>query len=356
MLCVGYLWGQKTGSQDWPDLARYRAENEALAPPAPDVKRVVFFGDSITDAWGRSEATGVFFPGKPYVNRGISGQTTPQMLVRFQQDVVHLHPAAVVILAGTNDIAGNTGPSTQQMIEDNYASMADIAKQNGIKVVFASITPAFAYPWKPGIQPVPRIRELNKWLQDFCAKNGCVYLDYYSSMADPKGAMLPGIIFRRRTPDSSGIRRDGAAGRACDCPGIGPLSFGRGLGENKFFEGILVDREVRFPRGKFVEAKNVREEIGGLRAGERARGGCRHQFLDHVVEIECGLALVLGEEVISAEGRIRTHTIQRVAMARCALRLIGSLASMGLIGGVNAIARGGIRLGMKGLTAGCGEC
>ena len=100
-----------------------------------------------------------FFPGKPYVNRGISGQTTPQMLVRFQQDVVHLHPAAVVILAGTNDIAGNTGPSTQQMIEDNYTSMADIAKQNGIKVVLASITPAYAYPWKPGIHPVERIRD-----------------------------------------------------------------------------------------------------------------------------------------------------------------------------------------------------
>ena len=193
LLCVGYLWAQKTGSQDWPDLARYRAENEALPPAAPDVQREVFFGDSITDAWGRSETTGVFFPGKGYVNRGISGQTTPQMLVRFQQDVVHLQPAAVVILAGTNDIAGNTGPSTQQMIEDNYTSMAEIAKQNGIKVVFASITPAFAYPWKPGIQPVERIRELNKWLQDFCSRNGCVYLDYYSSMADANGAMLPGL-------------------------------------------------------------------------------------------------------------------------------------------------------------------
>jgi lysophospholipase L1-like esterase len=193
LLCVGYLWGQQTGSQDWPDLARYRAENEALPPPAPDVQRVVFFGDSITDAWGRKPTTGVFFPGKPYVNRGISGQTTPQMLVRFQQDVVHLKPAAVVILAGTNDIAGNTGPTTQQMIEDNYTSLAEIAKQNGIKVVFASITPAFAYPWRPEIQPVERIRELNKWLQDFCSRNGYVYLDYYNSMADAHGAMLPGL-------------------------------------------------------------------------------------------------------------------------------------------------------------------
>ncbi len=193
LLCVAYLWAQQAGPQDWPNLARYRAENEALPPPAPDVQRVVFFGDSITDGWGRSQKTGVFFPGKPYVNRGIGGQTTPQMLMRFQQDVVHLHPAAVVILAGTNDIAGNTGPTTQQMIEDNYTSMAEIAKQNGIKVIFASITPAFAYPWKPGIQPVERIRELNQWLQDFCAREGCVYLDYYSAMADAKGAMLPGL-------------------------------------------------------------------------------------------------------------------------------------------------------------------
>ena len=356
LLCVGYLWGQKTGSQDRPDLARYRAENEALAPPAADTQRVVFFGDSITDAWGRTAATGVFFPGKPYVNRGISGQTTPQMLVRFQQDVVHLHPSAVVILAGTNDVAGNTGTSTQQMIEDNYASMAAIAKQNGIKVVFASITPAFAYPWKPGIEPVGRIRELNKWLQDFCAKNGCVYLDYYSSDGGREGRYASGSIFRRRTPDSTRVRRDGAVGRTCDCPGIGPLRLRRGLGENEFLEGILVDREVRFPSGKFVEAENVSEEIGGLRAGERARGGCRHQFLDHVVEIERGLALVFGEEFIPAERRIWTHAIQRIAMARCALRLIGSLASMRLIGGIQTIAGGGIRLGVKGLSGECAEC
>ena len=177
---------------DWPDLARYRAENEALPPVTGSEKRVVFLGDSITDGWGRSPTT-VFFQGKPYVNRGISGQTTPQMLVRFQQDVVHLHPAVVVILAGTNDVAGNTGPATEQMIEDNFTSMAEIAKQNGIKVVLASITPAYEYPWKPEVKPVERIRALNKWLQDFCSRNGFVYLDYYSSMADAKGAMLPGL-------------------------------------------------------------------------------------------------------------------------------------------------------------------
>ncbi|MDQ2833983.1 MAG: SGNH/GDSL hydrolase family protein [Acidobacteriota bacterium] len=177
---------------DWPALERYRSDNANLPAPQPGEQRVVFFGDSITDGWGRSSGSGPFFPGKPYVNRGISGQTTPQMLVRFEQDVVHLHPAAVVILAGTNDIAGNTGPSTPQMIEDNFTAMASIAKQSGIKVVLASITPAFAYPWKPSVDPVEEIRELNRWLRDFCASNGYTYLDYYSSMTDDRGAMLQG--------------------------------------------------------------------------------------------------------------------------------------------------------------------
>ncbi len=189
---------------DWPDLARYREENLALPPAGKGEQRVVFLGDSITDGWGRTPGTGDFFPGKPYVNRGISGQTTPQMLLRFQQDVVRLHPAAVVILAGTNDIAGNTGPSTEQMIEDNFTSMADIAKQSGIKVVLASITPAYAYPWRPGIQPVDEIRAINKWLSDFCSSNGYVYLDYYSSMTDAKGAMLPGFSFDGVHPTAKG--------------------------------------------------------------------------------------------------------------------------------------------------------
>jgi lysophospholipase L1-like esterase len=209
LLCVGYAWAQNTreaqGQQaDWPNLARYRAENKALAPVTSGERRVVFYGDSITDAWGRHENSGAFFPGKPYVNRGISGQTTPQMLVRFQQDVVHLHPAAVVILAGTNDIAGNTGPTTDAMIEDNFTSMAEIAQQNDIKVVMASILPAYAYPWKPEIQPVERIRTVNKWLQSYCASKGCVYLDYYSAMADEKGAMLPGMAIDGVHPTAKG--------------------------------------------------------------------------------------------------------------------------------------------------------
>jgi lysophospholipase L1-like esterase len=189
---------------DWAQLQRYQADNAALAAPAPGQSRVVFYGDSITDGWGRQPDTGDFFPGKPYINRGISGQTTPQMLVRFEQDVVHLHPAAVLILAGTNDIAGNTGPSTPQMIEDNFTSMAAIARQNGIKVILASITPAYNYPWKPGVNPVPVIRGINQWLKAYCTQEGLTYVDYYSAMADDKGAMKPGLAKDGVHPTSAG--------------------------------------------------------------------------------------------------------------------------------------------------------
>jgi lysophospholipase L1-like esterase len=223
VLCVGYVWAQQAQLEDWPNLARYRAANEALPPPAGTEQRVVFFGDSITDAWGRSEQTGAFFPGKPYVNRGISGQTTPQMLVRFEQDVVHLHPAVVVILAGANDIAGNTGPTTNQMIEDNFTSMVDIARQNGIKVVIASLTPAFAYPWRPGVHPVERIRALNAWLQKLCSGNRCVYLDYYSSMADADGAMLPGLSSDGVHPTAKGYGVMAPLAEAAIAKALGPL-------------------------------------------------------------------------------------------------------------------------------------
>jgi lysophospholipase L1-like esterase len=190
--------------QDWPDLGRYHDEDAALPQPSAGEQRVVFMGDSITDGWGRRPGTGQFFPGNTYINRGISGQTTPQMLIRFQQDVVALHPAAVVILAGTNDIAGNTGPSTPQMIEDNFVSMADIATASGIKVILASITPAYAYPWKPGAQPAAEIRELNTWIAKYCADHGYTYLDYYDSLVDGKGAMLPGDSFDGVHPTEKG--------------------------------------------------------------------------------------------------------------------------------------------------------
>lgn len=183
---------------DWPQLGRYAAENAALAPVGKGELRVVFYGDSITDAWGRRPDTGTFFPGKPFVNRGISGQTTAQMVVRFRQDVVNLKPTVVVILAGTNDVAGNTGPMTPGMTQDNFQAMGDMAKANGIKLVVASILPAGDFPWKKGMMPAAKIKALNAWLQEYCDSTGATYVDYYTSMVneagtDEAGAMKPGI-------------------------------------------------------------------------------------------------------------------------------------------------------------------
>lgn len=169
-------------AQDWPKFSRYRNENEKIGLPAPNEKRIVFIGNSITDGW--SNARPDFFTGKPYVNRGISGQTTPQMLVRFRADVINLKPAVVVILAGTNDIAGNTGPATLEMIKDNILSMAQLAKANRIRVVICSVLPVFDYPWKPGIEPADKIIALNKLLKSDAEKGGMIYADFYSAMVD----------------------------------------------------------------------------------------------------------------------------------------------------------------------------
>ena len=185
---------------DFAGLHRYAAANATLAPM--EKGRIVFFGDSITDAWVRNG--GKFFPGKPYVNRGISGQTTPQMLVRFRQDVIDLHPAAVIILAGTNDIAGNTGPSTLEMIEDNLTSMAELAHANGIHVILASVLPAADYPWRKGLEPAPKIKALNQWIADYCAQKKFAYLDYYTAMAGPDGGMKPGISIDGVHPNAAG--------------------------------------------------------------------------------------------------------------------------------------------------------
>jgi len=179
---------------DWPYLAKYRDANKELGPPAPEEARVVFMGDSITEGWGQkptgtSAARGEFFPGKPYVNRGISGQTTPQMLVRFRQDVIDLKPKAVVVLAGTNDIAENTGKTSLEAIENNIASMSDLARANGIRVVLCSVLPASEFSWHPGLQPAPKIKALNAWIKEYAAKNGFVYVDYYSSMVNNEGGL-----------------------------------------------------------------------------------------------------------------------------------------------------------------------
>ena len=167
---------------DWPNLQRYAKANAALPAPAANEQRVVFMGNSITDFWAPMFPQ--MFPGKPYVGRGISGQTTPQMLIRFRQDVVALKPKVVVILAGTNDIAGNTGPSTLEMIEDNLSSMAEIATANGIRVVLCSVLPVFVYPWKPGIEPAPKIVALNVWIKSYASSHNAAYADFHSAMAD----------------------------------------------------------------------------------------------------------------------------------------------------------------------------
>ena len=179
---------------DWAFLAKYRDADKELPAPAPGETRVVFMGDSITEGWGMkatatSPARGEFFPGKPYVNRGISGQTTPQMLVRFRQDVIDLKPKVVVLLAGTNDIAENTGKETLEEIEGNLASMSELSRANGIRMVLCSVLPASDFRWHPGLEPAPKIKVLNAWIKEYAAKNGFVYVDYYTSMVNEAGGL-----------------------------------------------------------------------------------------------------------------------------------------------------------------------
>lgn len=189
---------------DWPNLARYRDANAALGAPATGEKRVVFMGNSITEGWARWFPA--MFPGKPYVGRGISGQTTPQMLARFRQDVVALKPSVVVILAGINDIAGNTGPSTQAMIADNLMSMTEIAKANGIRVVLSSVLPAYDFPWRRGLEPGPKVIALNAWIRQYAQQAGVVYLDYHSKMADARGGLPPELAGDGVHPTEAGYR------------------------------------------------------------------------------------------------------------------------------------------------------
>jgi lysophospholipase L1-like esterase len=189
--------------QDWANLNRYREANAALAAPDPGQDRVVFMGDSITDFWGRGH--GQFFPGKAYVNRGISGQTTPQMVIRFRPDVINLHPSVVVILAGTNDIAGNTGPETLAEIEGNLQSIAELAQTSGIRVVLASVTPVCDYiHLQTNRRPPAQITALNQWIRNFCAKHGFEYLDYYTAMVDEHGMLKPNLTYDGLHPNDGG--------------------------------------------------------------------------------------------------------------------------------------------------------
>ena len=187
------LWAQST--TDWPNLAKYRDSNAVRGA------QVVFMGNSITEGWKN-----YWFAGKPYVNRGIGGQTTPQMLVRFHQDVIALHPAVVVILAGTNDIAGNTGPSTLEMIEDNLAGMAEMAHANGIQVVLCSVLPVFDYPWRRGLEPAPKIVALNAWMKHYADSTGSVYVDFHSAMRDERNGMRADLASDGVHPNEAGYK------------------------------------------------------------------------------------------------------------------------------------------------------
>ncbi len=198
------LQADETRLADWPQLGRYRSENAALPAPAKNEPRVVFMGDSITDMWGRQQ--GVFFPGKPYVNRGISGQVTAQMLARFRADVIDLKPRVVVILGGTNDIANHPDPATLTMVEGNLASMAELARANGIKVVLASLTPVSDYiePNQTKVRSPEEILALNAWIKSYAVREHFIYLDYYPALLDANKALKKDFTIDGLHPNAAG--------------------------------------------------------------------------------------------------------------------------------------------------------
>jgi lysophospholipase L1-like esterase len=193
-------------TSDFGELNRYRKDNASLLPSAGDEQRVIFLGDSITDYWKLPN----YFPNKSYINRGIDGQTTSQMLVRFRQDIIDLHPKVLVILAGTNDIAGVTGPTRDEDLEANYSSMAELARAHDIHVIFSSILPANNYTHDAeenfNLRPRERILAINKWLQDYCAKNNLTYLDYFSALVDDKGMLKKDLTDDGLHPNDAGYK------------------------------------------------------------------------------------------------------------------------------------------------------
>lgn len=198
------LMGDEIQAQDWANLERFREENAQLGAPAPGEKRIVFMGNSITEGWSQHSPS--FFEGKPYINRGISGQTTPQMLIRFRPDVIDLEPEVVVILAGTNDIAGNTGPSSLEMIMDNLKSMAELARANDIKVIICSVLPAYDYPWRPGLNPDKKIPALNEKIKAYARQNDFIYLDYFLSMVDERNGLKDAYTYDGVHPNEAGYK------------------------------------------------------------------------------------------------------------------------------------------------------
>jgi lysophospholipase L1-like esterase len=189
------------GIGGWAGLNTYRESDAKLGPPAENEKRVVFFGDSITQFW---PTQGKFFPGRSYINRGISGQSTSQMLLRFREDVIALGPQVVVILGGINDIAGDTGTSSPELTLDNLVSMAELARAHGIRPVLSSITPAKAIPWNAAMRPAPEIARANRLIRAYCERNGIAFIDYYSAMAGRDGGMRPGLSNDGVHPNAAG--------------------------------------------------------------------------------------------------------------------------------------------------------
>ena len=185
LLSMNFIF--KTKAQDWAKLSQFKEENSKVGLPRTNEDRVVFMGNSITIGWLKQAPQ--FFDNPNYINRGIGGQTTPQMLIRFRQDVLKLYPKVVIILAGTNDIAGNTGPSTLEMIEDNLYSMAELAKANNIEVILCSVLPVYDYPWRKGLNPSEKIMELNSRIKEYADTHGIVYADYFSSMVDEQNGL-----------------------------------------------------------------------------------------------------------------------------------------------------------------------
>jgi len=197
-LCIA----QYAEAQDWANLKRFQKENDSVKTIKTNGDRIVFMGNSITEGWSQHHHE--FFKNKSYINRGIGGQTTPQMLIRFKQDVVDLQPKVVVILAGTNDIAGNTGPSTLKMIVDNIGSMTEIAKANHIKIIICSVHPAYDYPWRKGLKPNEKIPALNKLLKAYTVKHDLIYLDYFAAMVDDKNGLNPEYTYDGVHPNKKG--------------------------------------------------------------------------------------------------------------------------------------------------------
>jgi len=189
---------------DWADMHRYRDDNARLGPPAPGEPRIVFMGNSITEQWDVLDSA--FFAGRQYINRGISGQTTPQMLVRFRQDVIDLRPAVVVILGGVNDIAENTGPATLGAIFGNIVSMAELARANGITVVLSSVLPASSFRWRPALEPAPKIVALNRMIRQYAVDHHIVFVDYYTAMVDGHGGLQPELTKDGVHPTLAGYR------------------------------------------------------------------------------------------------------------------------------------------------------